>query len=74
MKKIALGFLLAGCASTVLAEQAPDEMERQYEMALTFYESGDYFRAYQLTTETAKKGHPGAQMLLGTMYKDGRGV
>lgn len=81
MKKAALGVLLVTgsaifCAGAALASDGSgkDEMDRQHEMALTFYEAGSYSRAHQLTYETAKKGHPGAQMLLGTMYKDGKGV
>lgn len=80
MKKTALGvFLLTSTAmfvagAAMASESSNDEMEREYEMALTFYESGNYSRAHQMTYKAAKKGHPGAQMLLGTMYKDGKGV
>lgn len=57
------------------AEQGKvDPLEQQFEIALSHYESGSYAKALELTKDGAKQGHPGAQMLLGTMYKDGTGV
>lgn len=58
------------------AEQtgSSDPMEQQFEMALGHYESGNYAKAVELGMDGAKKGHPGAQMLMATLYKDGVGV
>src|SRR5512139_421391 len=45
-----------------------------FEDAIKEYESGEYIAAYQLIKPLAEKGNPDAQLMLGFMYDQGRGV
>jgi len=45
-----------------------------YEDALKEYGRGDYKAAYQLLKPLAEQGNSNAQMMLGFMYDQGRGV
>lgn len=87
MKKPFTAFLATlGMAATLAVAnplQAPnaapeqgkvDPLDQDFEIALSHYESGNYAKSLALATKGAKEGHPGAQMLLATMYKDGVGV
>lgn len=74
---IAVGMVLTSLAPVYASEEEKpkvDPLDQQHEMALTYYESGDYTRALPLTIKAAKDGHAGSQVLLATMYKDGNGV
>lgn len=70
--------LVFGAAQTASAQDAGqgqvDPLELQHDMALTYFESGDFSKAVPMTIDGAKQGHPASQMLLATMYKDGKGV
>jgi len=85
-KQFSKAFLITGIAAgMVLTSIVPvyasegkkpkaDPLDLQHEMALSYYESGDYTRALPLTIKAAKEGHAGSQVLMATMYKDGNGV
>ena len=78
LRTLLLAAIIFGTPAVFAANKEPDkkvdELDRQHEKALTFFESGDFSRARELAYESANKGHPGAQVLLATMYKDGKGV
>lgn len=45
-----------------------------YEQGKTFYEAGDYHKAYEIWRPLAKSGDRGAQFSLGILYHKGEGV
>ncbi len=57
--------------SLLMAGQA---IAGSYEDALEEYGRGDYKAAYQLLKPLAEQGNSNAQMMLGFMYDQGRGV
>jgi len=67
---LALGLLLAGCASQPTTPSSADRME----LAREAYVAKDYDRAFAITRAEAELGNPRAQYALGYMYYNGEGV
>ena len=52
----------------------PEEIETQYENAMTYFENEEYEQALPLLRNCASKNHMDAQLQLGIMYSAGYGV
>lgn len=66
--RIAATSLVLALALTVLSAQA------QADLAFESYNRGDYATALREWRPLAEQGNPGAQVFLGIMYADGKGV
>lgn len=67
---LALGLLLAACASTSSQPGSPERFQEGREA----YLAGDYSRAFELLIREAEDGNPDAQYTVGYMYYNGEGV
>ena len=61
IRAAAMAFLLTACAE-------------DYDAGLEAYDAGDYETAYEIWQPMAEQGDARAQLYLGVMYDNGRGV
>ena len=61
-------------AAVFLALALGSSAQAQPDPAFEAYERGDYVTALREWQPLAEQGNPGAQILLGSMYADGKGV
>jgi S1-C subfamily serine protease len=58
----------------LLAQDYTEEAQANYAVGLLFSQDQDYQEAFKWFTKAAEQGHAGAQLILGVMYYNGKGV
>lgn len=72
MKSVIITILLFILPICVMAQES--QFDQNYREGEKLFDNKEYNKAYTILIEAAKKGHPGAQFLIGKMYMLGYGV
>ena len=72
MKSFIISILLLIIPICAIAQER--QFDQNYQEGEKLFDNKEYNRAYTILIEAAKKGHPGAQFLIGKMYMLGCGV